>query len=451
MKKNVISLLTLIFLLLVFAYQGKKLDKWGQNQIIQNDVISYYAYLPAAIIFNDLNFDFTKKLPSDFEGKIWLQTAPNGKPILRMTMGLAILWLPFFLLAHAFAHLAGISALGYSWPYSLSIFLAALFYFAVGCWYLIRMAGRYFSDQAIAVTLLLLALATNLNFYMVSEPGMSHVFNFALIAAFLYHSISWTEFPTVKRTLLMGFLAGLIVLIRPVNILVLIFPALYGISKPSEIVDRITTNWKLIMLAGVMAFLTLFPQFLYWKAQTGHFLFNSYMDQGKFYFLKPQIINGLFSYRKGWLIYSPVMITSLVGFFWLLREKNKLFFPLLLFVAVNIYVVFSWWCWWYGGSFGSRPMIDMYGLLAIPMAAAIERVVNSKFWIRGIAVAVFSALIFLNQFQMKQYQTSLLHWDSMSRKAYWGIMFKEQWPENYPEMIKIPDYDKALKGEKEYP
>jgi len=64
---------------------------------------------------------------------------------------------------------------------------------------------------------------------------------------------------------------------------------------------------------------------------------------------------------------------------------------------------------------------------------------------------MLAGLICLNQFQMKQYQTSLLHWDSMTKKAYWGIIFKQKWPDNYTEIIKAPDYDKALKGEKEYP
>jgi hypothetical protein len=263
--------------------------------------------------------------------------------------------------------------------------------------------------------------------------------------------LEWTERPDSKNTLILGILAGLILLIRPVNILVVIFPALLGITSFAEFADRITKRWEMILLAGLAAFIILVPQMIYWKAQTGHVIFNSYMDQGRFYFLKPQIINGLFSYRKGWLIYSPVMVFSILGFMWLRKKAGSLLWPILIFFILNIYIVYSWWCWWYGGSFGSRPMIDIYGVMAVPMAVCIEKILKSKFCIKGIAVFVLGALFLFNQFQMKQYQTSLLHWDSMTKKAYRGIMFKQNWPDNYSELIKAPDYDKALKGEKEYP
>ena len=52
---------------------------------------------------------------------------------------------------------------------------------------------------------------------------------------------------------------------------------------------------------------------------------------------------------------------------------------------------------------------------------------------------------------MKQYRTSLLHWDSMTKEAYWGIFGRTTWPQGYEQMIKVPDYEKALKGEEEYP
>ena len=440
----------ILFIVLVCAWYGSNLDPWGNNKVIQNDVVSYYAYLPAALIFNDLNFDFTHDLPEDFEGTIWLQTAPNGKPVLRMTMGLAILWIPFFLAAHAYAHLAGHSSLGYSLPYSLSIFSAALFYMMAGLFFLRKILLRYVSDVVTAITLVLVILATNIMYYIISEPGMTHVYNFSLITAFLFFSIRWTEKPGLKYLMVLGVLAGLIVLIRPVNVVVLVFPALIGISSREDLKNRFVNHWPQILLAGGIAFLVVLPQLLYWKMQTGHFVFNSYMDQGKFYFLKPHILDGLFSYRKGWLVYTPVMALGLAGMVWLKKKAPALFLPLLIFVLVNIYIVFSWWCWWYGGSFGSRPMIDMYGIMAVPLALIIDKVWKQKNRVRDLFIALLIAFIWLNQFQMSQYRTSLLHWDSMTKEAYWGIFGKKHWPEGYDKMIEVPDYDKALKGENEY-
>lgn len=448
-KENYVSKIALLLLLIVCAWYGRNLNTWGKDKIIRSDVVSYYGYLPAALIFNDLTFSFATDLPDDFEGTIWVQTAPNGKYVLRMTMGLAILWLPFFLAAHLFAFLADVSSLGYSWPYSLSIFLAALFYLGIGLFYLRKILLKYVPDIIAGITLMLIVLATNLMYYVISEPGMSHVYNFALISLFVYKSIQWAEKPKSVPGILLGVLAGIIVLIRPVNIIILIFPALYGILSLSGFFNRIIQNCKQIIVAGISALLVWLPQMIYWKIQTGHLFFNSYMNEGKFFFLKPEIINGLFSYRKGWLLYTPVMILALAGIPFLWRKAQPLFFPVLLFTLVNIYIVYSWWAWWYGGGFGSRPMIDMYGIMAVPLAIIIQKAVNSKKWIKWGTIILITCLLFFNQFQMTQYRKSLLHWDSMTKEAYWNVFLRKYKPDGFEHMLRVPNYDKALKGEKE--
>ena len=444
------SKLVIGLLIVACAWYGKNLDTWGKNKVIDNDVVSYYAYLPATIIFHDLNFDFVKTLPTGFTGKIWVGTAPNGKPILRMTMGLAILWFPFFLMAHLFSKIMGIEALGYSWPYSLSIFTATIFYLFVGLLFLRKILLKYFSEIVTGITLLLVVVATNLMFYTISEPGMSHVYSFALITIFLYTTFKWIDQPTYTSSAILGLLAGLIVLIRPVNGLVLVFPALLSVNSFDEFYQRLLNRWKFIVLAGIAAVLIILPQLFYWKMQTGQFIFNSYMDQGRFYFTNPHVFDGLFSFRKGWFIYTPVMLFSMVGLFFLKQSVKGITTAIIVFLVMFIYVIYSWWCWWYGGSFGSRPMIDTYGIMAIPLAAFIAVVMKKSIWKQGIVGLLLILLISLNQIQMNQYRISLLHWDSMTGKAYKGIFLKKNWPEGYDKMIQIPDYDKALKGEEEY-
>lgn len=95
-------------------------------------------------------------------------------------------------------------------------------------------------------------------------------------------------------------------------------------------------------------------------------------------------------------------------------------------------------------------MIDMYGIMAIPLAAFIQKIGSTKNWAKVVVALLFVGILWLNQFQTNQYRTSLLHWDSMTKEAYWGIFGKKSWPEGYDKMIKTPDYEKALKGEKEY-
>lgn len=435
-------------LTLVCLVYGFSLERWKKNEIIDSDVVSYYAYLPAGLLFHDLNFGFIKNLPPDFEGKIWVHDSPAGKPVLRMTMGLAFLWIPFFAGAHLTAHLTGASTLGYSWPYSLSLFVAALFYLFVGLFFVRKILLRYFPDPIVSVVLVILVLATNLMYYVIAEPGFTHVYSFALISLFVWLSFKWAEKPGILNSAGIGFLAGLIVLIRPVNITVILFPALVGVYSFRDFWERLVKNSRFILLAAFFAFLVALPQMIYWKMQTGHFLFNSYMEQGKFYFSKPEIINGLFSFRKGWLIYTPVMAFSIAGLF-CFRTIRESILPVILVLLLNIYLIFSWWCWWYGGGYGMRTMIDSYGFLAIPLGAVLYRISRIRWAAVGTGILLLLLTAF-NQFQTVQYRSSLLHWDSMTAKAYKAILFKKHWPPDYLELIEIPDYDKALRGEPEY-
>ena len=97
------SFWTIILLVVVNGWYGKNLKRWENNHIVEQDVVHYYAYFPATFIYHDWKFDFVKNLPTDFDGRIWLLETPDGKPVLKMTMGLSILWLPFETIAHIYA------------------------------------------------------------------------------------------------------------------------------------------------------------------------------------------------------------------------------------------------------------------------------------------------------------------------------------------------------------
>jgi hypothetical protein len=451
MKRSV-SFYALIVMVLIAAVMGKNLKKWKDNKIIDNDVISYYAYLPPTFIYHDLSFEFTKNLPPDFEGKIWTHKADNGTQTLKMTMGLSVLWAPLFLLAHGFAHLADYPSNGYSTPYSIAILVAAIIYLFIGLWFLRKILLKYFGEWPTTMTLITLVLGTNLLHYVVVEPGMSHVYSFALFNLFLFLCLKWLQEPTYQTTIFTALVAGLLALIRPVNGIVILIPALLIVfSKKSFNINKLGTKrlLKMILQAGFVFFLMLLPQLIYWKQITGHWLYYSYNNEG-FFFSNPQIINGLFSYRKGWLINTPIMIFAFTGFAFIKEELAILRNSFLVFLILFLYVVFSWWCWWYGGSYGSRPMIDIYGMMAIGLAAFIYKITQTSLWSKISMSVVFVFFIYLNIYQMGQYRTSLLHWDSMTKQAYWEIMFKTQWPADYAQKIKTPDYEKAIKGEKEY-
>jgi hypothetical protein len=187
------------------------------------------------------------------------------------------------------------------------------------------------------------------------------------------------------------------------------------------------------------------PQLLYWKGVTGDWIYYSYGEEG-FFFGRPMIGEVLFGYRSGWLLYTPVMGFAVAGFF-LFRKKVRrtLILPFALIVAIKLYLISTWWCWWFGGSFGCRPIIDLYGFLAFPMAACFQRVWEFGWRTRVPLLMILGFLIHLNLYQSWQYKVTIIHWDGMTREAYWHVFMRNTHPTE--KMIERPDYEAALNGE----
>lgn len=445
---------TLIIWLLVSLFTVKttiNLEPWNRKAIIDQDIIFYYGYLPATFIYHDLGFTFPDK--PGFTGKVWSLPSPNGKRVQKMSMGVAYLYSPFFAGAHWYTLATGGVANGYSPNYHKALVWAGLFYFVLGLFLLHLILSRYFSDQITAIVLLVIGVGTNLFNYATWDGAMSHVYSFFLFALAFYSYLRWLASPRFWNTLLLGISAGLIVLVRPTNILFPVFLVLLFFFENKSAAEKIKflkdlkSKWVLLVFGF---FLVWIPQFGYWKINTGHFMYYSYQNE-PFYFSHPQIINGLFSYRKGWLVYTPVMVLSLVGIFALRGNLKTFFWPTLISLLLVLYVTFSWWCWWYGGSFGARPMIEFYVMLSVPLAAFLKWISQQRIifkWLTGIVLIGF---IWLNNFQSRQYRSTLLHWDSMSKKAYWAIWGKTNWPPDYDKLIIPTDAEKARRGETEYP
>ncbi|HZL12009.1 MAG TPA: hypothetical protein VFC65_18655 [Prolixibacteraceae bacterium] len=449
--KNKLSIIVWLLVSLFAVKTTVNLHPWNRKTIIDQDIIFYYGYLPATFIYHDWSFMFPDK--PGFTGKVWSLSLPDGNRIQKMSMGVAFLYAPFFAIAHIYTLATGGVANGYSPNYQIALVWAGLFYFILGLLLIRKILSLYFSDGVTASSLLVIGLGTNLFNYATWDGAMSHVYSFFLFALTFLIFIRWLDSPKILKTLLLGLCAGLIVLIRPTDLLFVSFLSMLFFFQQKPWAEKwqfmLDLKWKwLILIGGV--FLIWMPQFIYWKMNTGHWLYYSYIGE-PFYFKHPQILNGLFSYRKGWLIYTPVMSLALIGIF-TLRNKLKVFFwPSLISILLVIYVTYSWWCWWYGGSFGSRPMIEFYVMLSIPLAAFLDWISHQRIVFKGLTGVLLIFFIWLNLFQTTQYRGSLLHYDSMSKRAYWAIWGSTDWPENYSKLIVPTDAEKARRGETEYP
>ena len=416
------------------------------ERVIANDVISYYAYLPASLIEHDLTLSFIDR---EHAGTYWPEILADGSKVIKTSMGWSLMYCPFFVVAHVAAPLLGYPADGFSVPYAFALMLAGLFYTVLGLLLLRKVLLRHFSEWVTALTLVIVVLCTNLYWYSVYEAPMSHAFSFCLFSLMLLLTERWHEAPSVMRSLGVGLVLGLISLVRPTNALVAVYFLLYGISSKATLQEKwrllAASWWKLVLAAGA-ALLVWVPQMAYWHAVTGHLLYYSYGSNERFFFGNPELLKGLFSFRKGWLVYTPVMLFALTGLVPLYRRHRAHFWGILVFLILNLYVVFSWWCWWYGGGLGIRALIESYALLALPLAAWIEWVLGRKVVLRVALLLLLAAAAALSAFHNVRYVYGSIHWDSMTREAYFDSFFRSHPSETFASLLEEPDYEAARNG-----
>lgn len=447
--KNNLSIIIIIMASISVIIVNFLHQKWNEDgSVIEWDVKSYYSYLPAAFIYNDLSLDFLDNNKEIYD-QMWPVKTENGNYLIVTSAGLSMLYSPFFFASHVVAKSTDFKANGYSIPYRFALTFSSLFYFLLGMIFLRKILKKYFREEITALTLLAIAGGTNLFYYITFKAPMPHCYNFALIALFVWLTIKWHKNPRIKNTIGIGLLFGLITLIRPTNILVLIFFVLWDVKTWPEFKTRISFFFRRFDLVLIMIFFFLvawFPQFAYWKHITGQWIYYSYgaKDAG-FFFGNPQIYNILISYKKGWFVYTPIMALAFAGIFFMIKRLRIAFWATLVYILAMIYVLSSWWCWWYGGGFSLRAFIDTYAIMAIPLASLLSISLNRK-TTAIISISIVLILTWFNTFQIRQYRHNTIHFWWMNKEAYWETFLKLHPTKRYYKVLTVPDYEKARKG-----
>lgn len=416
----------------IYLFSFGYYQRWNNNIRQGGDSWGYYGYLPAAFIYGDLDNisdSYLKRFPYTNLGPHFpspggeLPVAKNGHRVIKYTCGVAIMQLPFFMVGHVWAGLDGDYLQdGFSFPYVCCVLLGTLFYLLLGGYLLYLLLAGHFSPKIAFLTLLALALGTNLYNFAVYRAGMSHAYLFSLYAGLMYTTWRFYAQPRQRWIIWAAICAGLITLIRPVEILCLAIPLAYGLTNVAKVKERLTfwkEHWRWLFIAAGIFILCGIPQLLYWKYASGHWMFDSYPNEA-FDFTRAKIFGGLFSAQNGWLVYSPIMIFSLTGI-WALFRKRDWLWPVLLILPLHIYIAYSWWCWYYINGFGSRPMVELYALLSIPLAYSFAFFFRRR-WSSILLVLLLIGAISLQLFQNWQHSKGIL-WSEMANGAYYRSVF----------------------------
>ncbi len=426
---------------LLFAWAAAQevihLHFWRDQRVLQWDIEAYYHYLPATFIHGDVRdlgyvADLDQRLHANIPAGYGIYHQPGtGHDCLKYTCGVALFEAPLFLLAHGYClwSFTTYAADGYSPPYQLAAQLSSTLFTFLGLLVLRAFLLRHVRDRAAALALLTLALGTNLFFYSTVDGGMSHAYLFFLFAVVIERTDAWHRGPRPGKAAALGLALGTIALSRPIDIVVVLIPLLWTYGH------RWRTKWALVrthhmhvLLALAASILPLIPQLLYWKATTGQFVHYSYQGEG-FNWNDPHIIDGLFSYRKGWLVWSPLVALGLAGLGVMLADASwrTRAWPVIAFFPPALYGIFSWHQWWYGGSFGSRPMVDTLPLLALPIAVLAQKLLTRHVLYAAPLAMLILAGVHLNLFQQRQYLSAIVRWDGMTCHRYWEVFGHENW------------------------
>jgi hypothetical protein len=359
---------------------------WGISpNIITADGNGYFAW--ARNIALEQTFDFSNDVRALYPPDpipTYPKSPINGKTLNQYPPGLGLIELPAFLLAHGMAKALGVDASGvhgiYDWVVVAWLVLISIAGY-IAFWGCTERLGA--STRISAWVVLATYFASNLAHYVTKEPFMAHATGFSLAAFASYLLLSRSFAENWRKPTLAGFVLGLLLITRNSNLAL----------APWFVVLAIFRRVPLNRLSQ-MGFSTLLPVatqgFLFWlmKGQPG---FAGYSDEQTFSAGIAGLINVLFSTWRGLFIFHPIFLfLVIVNVLGALRPSpvRVLFLGALACFFGACIINGTWWCWWFGASFGNRAFIEFLPPLSLAWCAGwCCGVFNRRF------VRLFSAMI----------------------------------------------------------
>lgn len=234
---------------------------------------------------------------------------------------------------------------------------------------------------------------------------MSHVYSFFLIALFIYRVPYYVQKQSVANTLWIAVPLAVAVLLRPTNMIIVLYLLLYQVNTFKELKKRanlLIAHWPHLLLMLATLLIVFIPQMHYWHLVTGKWFVYSYQyskteNESFIYWNSPKIGKVLFGKVSGWLIYSPVMILSMAGLVWMIAKNKAQVWAILAVFLLILYINASWWCYTFDCGFGYRNLVEYYPVLAIPLAFMIDKMNIFKTKARRFTIlAAFILLSFIN-------------------------------------------------------
>ncbi|MDG1333132.1 MAG: hypothetical protein P8P74_12435 [Crocinitomicaceae bacterium] len=445
--KNIISLIACIIVsvtLLQTRYTYSYFDRSYPMMLTNWDGLGYYMYLPSGFIYDDFTeLDWYPEMNEKYhlsDGNFYqAHKADNGNYVNKYLGGVSIMQMPLFGIAHVIALNSDYPADGFSPPYQYTLAYGAVLYCILALFLLRNILLRYYDDLAVSISLILLFLASNLIQYISVDAGLSHVYIFPLYVLILYATVKWHEKPTFFWAAAIGLIIGLATISRPTEAIMLFIPLLWNTQSKEAKQEKwalVRRHKKHIYITIAFGLIGILPQLIYWKMTAGTFIH----DVGSSWRFLTPFFRVLFGWETGWFIYTPVTILFIAGFFFM---KNMPFRrSVIIFCLLNIWIIISWADWKYGAQYSTRALTQSYPIFALPLTAVIHTILQKK-W-KWFLIPVAGYLIFVNLFQIGQYNDGIIHTRDNNRLYYAHIYLNS---DPTPVDMSLLDTDEILNDE----
>ena len=362
--------------------------------LILDDGKNYYIWARSIVLDHDIDFrnDYQVMSASDSSPLPWESAVrtPAGYVVNKYPVGMAILETPGLLLGHLIArNVVHSSTDGVSPPYQIAVVWSLLVLYFGSFMLLYQAMLRLGVARRWGFGFCLTALlGTNLIYYMAKEPTMAHAAGAAVFNILLFLVARWGGAPARIRSahgILLGALVGLLFLIRNTN--VLLVPVLGVIVWRGR---RISFRESIPILTGTASIAALQPISLWFL--WGRLRFSTYFNES-FTAGISGVVNALTSARHGLLVYHPwyaiLLLLAAYGAFRLPQARRVCVAAIASFLLVAV-ANGTWWCWWFGHSFGNRAFIETLPSLSLVAALSVSRMSVGKKATIGLVVAMLA-------------------------------------------------------------